>query len=748
MAVIDVSLINESRTRYLTYALSVVSGRALPDVRDGLKPVQRRILYAMMNNLHLEPQRAHRKSAAVVGEVLARYHPHGDMACYDAMVRMAQPFALRYPLIDGQGNFGSLDGDAPAAYRYTEARLTPFAVEVLGDIGEQTVAERDNFDQTVKEPVVLPTRVPHLLVNGASGIAVGMATAIPPHNLNEVIRAIILLLDDAEVSDAKILQTVKGPDFPTGCLILNTPAELKQIYLTGRGPVRMRGEYTTEDRARGKKQVIVTSVPYMVDKSLAVEKIADLIIAKRVPQFVDVRDESTDKVRIVLELATDADAEAGMAFLYRHTPLESNFNVNLNALLPTENPYSSRPSLLTLRAMLEQFIAFRLEVTRSKLLFEKQNLERRIHLLEGLIRIYDVIPEIIRIVRKSSGRADSAARLVERFKLSEEQAFFIVDLRIYQLSKTSIEEIRTELTEKQERVEEIERLLKSVKALKKSIADDLQRIAETFGDPRRSRVISDFEEPEFDSDAYVKEEDVLVMVTRDGWLKRAGSGSDPKNARLRPNDSLFFAEGGSSLDLLAIFTTFGNLFIRKAAELSATSGFGDPVQKLFRFQDGEQIAECLLLKRGTEGAPPLQLCVATRKGLGYRLELDDLSETKKTGRRIVRLGEGDTVTAVTRLHERFLLLVSAAGYSLLISRDEVPILGAPAKGVKLQKLPGNDELVVVQSVAREQLVYVLGKNEARREVRAAELEPTKRALRGLKLVKRGLPVVGRTREVG
>jgi len=348
MATFPTSLTQESRDRYLTYALSVVSGRALPDVRDGLKPVQRRILFAMLQNLNLKPSNSHRKSAAVVGEVLARFHPHGDIACYEAMVRMAQDFSLRYPLVDGQGNFGSLDGDNAAAYRYTEARLRELALEVIGEINEETVAFRDNFDGTVVEPVVLPSRVPNLLVNGATGIAVGMATSIPPHNLKDTIKALVELSKDPDLSVSKLTSMIKGPDFPTGCSILNSQRELVEMYETGRGSVRMRGEWEVEEMGRGKQSIVISSIPYAVNKSTLVERIAGLIIDRKLPQLVDVRDESTDDVRIVLELASGAEAEVAMAYLFKNTPLESNFAVNLTALVPGEGN-SPRPELLSLK---------------------------------------------------------------------------------------------------------------------------------------------------------------------------------------------------------------------------------------------------------------------------------------------------------------------------------------------------------------------------------------------------------------
>jgi len=398
--VVDTSIQAESRDRYLTYALSVVSGRALPDVRDGLKPVQRRILFAMLQNLNLRPNHSHRKSAAVVGEVLARYHPHGDQACYEAMVRLAQDFSLRYPLVDGQGNFGSLDGDNAAAYRYTEARLNPLALEVIGEINEETVPFRDNFDSTSLEPVVFPSRVPTLLMNGASGIAVGMATSIPPHNLRDLTKALAELLENPEVADSRLVTVLKAPDFPTGCDILNTKAELDEIYRTGRGNVRMRATWSIEDAGRGRKQVVVTSIPYAVNKAQLVERIASLIVERKIPQVADIRDESTDEVRIVLELAMGADPEVAMAYLLKNTSLESGFPVNMTVLVPV-NDFSSRPERLSLKQCLQHFLDFREDVIKKRLLFERRKLAERIHLLEGFVKIYDALDEVLKIVRKS-----------------------------------------------------------------------------------------------------------------------------------------------------------------------------------------------------------------------------------------------------------------------------------------------------------------------------------------------------------
>lgn len=743
MAIVDVEIAAESETRYITYALSVVSSRALPDVRDGLKPVQRRILYAMSNNLNLQPDRPHRKSAAVVGEVLSNFHPHGDTACYDAMVRMAQDFSLRYPLVDGQGNFGSLDGDSAAAYRYTEARLTPLALEVIGDIGQDTVAERDNFDQTKKEPVVLPSRVPNLLVNGASGIAVGMATAIPPHNLKDVVKALLLLLEQEDVTDGKLVSALKGPDFPTGCLILNTSQELREIYTTGRGPIRMRAGHTIEKDRRGKERIIVTSVPYGIDKSALVEKIADLIISRKVPQLVDVRDESTEEVRIVLELAPGADPEKALAYLFKHTTLQHNFNVNLTALVPSTNPFVGRPALLTLREMLRHFLDFRVHVIKARLLFEKAKLDERIHLLEGLIKVYDAIDEVIKIVRKSEGRGDAAKKLEKRFELSERQALFIVDLRIYQLSKTSIDEITGELAEKQARVAQIVRIVSSNAKLKAEVATELTRIADEYGDARRCQIVSEFAEVELDRDEYVQHESVYVILTRDGWMKRIRSTNDPSTTRVREGDALLYVAPADTRDLLLVFTNSGNVFGAPVFDVVATAGFGEPIQKLLKFGDGEQAVGCHIVKRdlldGESSAQAPDLFVFTERGFGFRVGIDQLIGARKSGKRLVKLTDNDRLQGALPLDKQLVFLLSELGYGLCFVASEVPKLNTGAKGVFLQKLPDEDRLVAAASVDKKSKISVEMSQGAPREIDVGGLTIMTRARRGDKVVKRGTP---------
>src|SRR5882724_5824430 len=390
----DASLASEAQRRYLNYAVSVITSRALPDVRDGLKPVQRRILYAMYANLHLYPDGRFRKSATIVGEVLGKFHPHGDTSCYDAMVRMAQPFSMRGMLVEGHGNFGSLDGDGAAAYRYTEAKLAPLAMELLSEIKQGTVDFRPNYDGTTEEPIVLPAKFPQLLVNGCTGIAVGMATNIPPHNLAEVCEAAVALIDDKSLETKDLLKYIKGPDFPTGGLVTNSKKELREIYETGQGGVRVRGEWKTETpkgKEKGGDRIVITSIAFGVSKATLVERIADVIINKKLPMLVDVRDESTDDVRVVLELKSGADPALVMSYLYKHTPLEQSFHVNLTCLVPTENKEIAGPLRLDLAAMLREFLEFRQDVVTRRFQFELAALEKRIHILQGFALIFDAL---------------------------------------------------------------------------------------------------------------------------------------------------------------------------------------------------------------------------------------------------------------------------------------------------------------------------------------------------------------------
>ena len=740
MTIINTSFKKESEDRYLTYALSVVSGRALPDVRDGLKPVQRRILYAMLNDLNLKPSGSYKKSATVVGAVLGKYHPHGDSACYEAMVRMAQDFSLRYPLVDGQGNFGSLDGDSAAAYRYTEVKLQEIALEVLGEIKEETVDFRDNFDASAQEPSDLPSSLPNLLVNGSTGIAVGMATSIPPHNLKDTVSALIYLLKEPTVSVSKLVSFIKGPDFPTGCLILNSKQELDEIYATGKGAIRMRGEWAAEKESRGITPLVISSIPYTVNKAQLVEKIANLIIDKKVPQLIDIRDESTKEVRVVLEMKSEANANDVMEFLYKNTPLETTFSVNLTALVPKAK--SLIPMQLDLKTLLQEFLNFRTDVVRKRLAFEKKNLLERIHILEGFVKIFDALDEAIKIVRKSSGRQDSAEKLQKRFKLSEIQSYAIVDLRIYQLSQTNIDEIEKELAEKLKRLKEIEKILKSNKEVALLVEKDLETVSKTFGDSRKSKIVKDFVEVEIDAQAFVVKEDVYTIITKDGWIKRIRQNNDIATTRIREGDKILKAHPLSSVDKVVFFTNLGNVYCLDVNDFPSSSGYGDPIQKHLKFKDGEKIVESYGLRSGKSEAHQENykfylkiedsVCFITQKGIGYSTKLEGVSEIKRSGKKVIKLKTGDNLKVVCPKNKK-LSFITKQAYGLTIDSKEILERSSPAVGINLIGVRKDDELVGAISWNGASLFKVILANGKDKELDIKDIKLGKRSLKGNKL---------------
>ena len=596
-----VSLHEAAQSRYLNYALSVITSRALPDVRDGLKPVQRRILYTMWQQ-NLTADAKHRKCAKVVGDVMGNYHPHGDAALYETLVRMAQPFSLRYPLVDGSGNFGSLDGDNAAAMRYTECRLARISDEMLTEIDQDTVAFRPNYDGTREEPVVLPARIPNLLVNGATGIAVGMATNIPPHNLGEVCTALVKMIDaDLELSSAQLSKHIKGPDFPTGGQIVNTPQEIREIYKTGSGSIRIRATWQEGPASRSGKTIYITSVPYTVNKATLVERIADVALSRKLPHLLDVRDLSTDDVRIALELKGDANKRMVMAYLYKHTPLQSNFPVNLTCLVPTENPLVGKPERLSLHEILWQFLHFRLEVVRARLKYELEALKRRIHILEGFETVFDALDEILKIVRKSDGKADAAAKIMARFTLDAEQTDAILELKIYRLARLEILVIQQELAEKRKRAKEIGGLLKRDADLWKIVRDEIELVQKTYGDARRSEITGEVPDEEYTAEDFIIEEDNVVIVTRDGWVKRQKEVKDIASTRLREGDAVLAVLPGSTRATAVFFTNFGVAYTTRIAEVPASTGYGEPIQSLFKFKDGEKVVGALSLDARTIG---------------------------------------------------------------------------------------------------------------------------------------------------
>ncbi len=750
-----------ARSRYLNYALSVITSRALPDVRDGLKPVQRRILYTMFASLRLYPDARYRKSATIVGDAMGKYHPHGDTAIYDAMVRLAQDFSLRDPLVDGHGNFGSVDGDSPAAMRYTEARLRPLAMEMLQELRQGTVHFRPNFDGTLSEPVVLPSRLPNLLVNGATGIAVGMATNIPPHNLAEVVSAAIHLVDarlDPKVDWSRVrVQTlvgryIQGPDFPTGGQILNTRDELIDIYSKGEGAVTLRGEY----RKSGARNIIITSIPYAVTKGDLVEKIAEHIVRERVPQLMDVRDESTDEVRVVLELKKGASAEAAMAYLFKRTNLETRFHVNLTCLVPTENPQVCAPKKVDLPTTLRYFLNFRLDVVTRRLRHELDQLEKRIHILEGFELIFDALDEAIGIIRSSRDRLDADQRLRHRFVLSERQSEAILDTRLYKLAQMEILAIREELQVKRRRVAEIARLLQDEAARWQMVRGELEEIRTTYGSPRRSTITGpDASSYEYSDEDFIVDEDTYLIVTRDGWVKRQRSYTDLESIRIREGDEVGWVLAGRTRNTAVLCTNYGRAYTVRLDEVPSTSGHGIPLQKLFAFSDRERVVGAISCDRRIlpkavadpelfpEGAsvPNYGFIVAfSRRGMVLRLALDPFTEpSTKSGRLYMRLKEADeALVAFPAGGTEHACLASRQGNALVFPVQQIPVTRGAAKGVAAMRLAGDDYLLgaAVSAQAREGLVVET--NRGRQEVvRTTKYAVTNRGNKGRPIIKHG-----------
>jgi DNA gyrase subunit A len=769
-SITPVALDETTRQRYLNYALSVITSRALPDVRDGLKPVQRRILFSMYHNHRLTPDRSPIKSAKVVGSVIGEWHPHGDSAVYDAMARMAQPWSLRVPLVDGHGNFGSLDGDPPAAYRYTEARLAPPALELLSELQKDTVDLQPNYDGKGEEPLVLPARFPNLLVNGSTGIAVGMATNIPPHHIGEVIDASIALIKDRDCSTSDLMKHIKGPDFPTGGEILNNRTELREIYDTGQGSVRLRGEYEIEPRSSGKSEIVITSIPFAVDKSTIVERIGELIAARKVPQLLDVRDESTTDVRIALELQKDADPNVAMAYLFKNTPLQNNFSVNLTCLVPVPDSRVSRPDCLNLKRILELFVDFRYETVKRRLTYDLQVLERRIHILNGFKTIFDELDQVLKIIRQSDGKADSADKLQRRFDLDATQTEAILEIPIYKLSRTEIKKMLDELADKRRQAKDLKSLLASKPKLWEVVKRELEEVAKTYTDKRRSKVgRRQTEEVEFDPEAYMVKEDAVITISMDGWIRRVGIIKDLSKARVREGDRIMSVIGGSTVANIVIFSNYGSAYTIRIGDIPpARSGYGDPAQKLFKFKDGERIVAALsldprmlkpTLSSTTSPAASLlplfdqpdnstaaaigQGIAVSSAGMGIRFELAAFQEpSTRLGRKFMKVKEGEEVVGVgfvdLQLDKSLIAVASSRGKALLCHAEEVVLLSGAGRGVIVIKLEKQDRVLGFRILTEKTDQLVLLKEDgAKLVVSPKKYQVVSRGGKGHTLFKRG-----------
>jgi DNA gyrase subunit A len=696
------SLSQEARRRYLTYALSVITSRALPDVRDGLKPVQRRILYAMYHDLHLLADGRPSKCARIVGEVTGKYHPHGDDAVYEALVRMAQDFVMRVQLVKGQGNFGSVDGDEPAARRYTEAKLAAPAERLMVELRQRTVDMRPSYNNERDEPVVLPAQFPNLLVNGGSGIAVGMATNIPPHNLGDVIKAATHLIDDPDATTANLLDRLKGPDFPLGGKVVTDRSTLRKIYEEGTGSIKVQGEWKTETHGK-REQIIITSIPYGVNKGNLELAIGDIINSRKVPQLIGLTNETNEKdgLRIALDVKPETDPNLVMAYLYRHTALQESFPFNLTVLVPDEDG-KTRPERLGLKALLRYFLDFRFATVRRRFEYDLEQLRKRIHILQGFRIVFNALDKAIKLIRESQGKQDAAEKLIKAFRLDELQVEAILEAQLYKIAQMEIRKILDELREKKAEAEQIEGILRSTRKLWSVVKHELEEVGEKFGDRRRTRIASSEDELDFDEEAYIVRENTNVVLTRDGWIKRVGRLTSIESTRIREGDAVIAVAPGNTLDHVIFFADDGVACTMRMNEVPASSGYGEPISKFYRLADQVKVVNAVSTderftppdeKPRNGDAPGPHLLVVTAQGQTLRTPLGPFrTASTKIGRRYVRLNEGDRVVMATVLRgdEETIYLASADGHVLHFNVDDINILAGVGKGVMGIKLTEGD----------------------------------------------------------
>lgn len=709
-----------TRRRYLNYAMSVITSRALPDVRDGLKPVQRRILYVMYQDLHLVANAKPRKCAKICGDTTGNYHPHGDASVYDALVRLAQDFNLRSPLINGQGNFGSIMGLPAAAARYTEARLTGIAEHLMNELRYQTVEMRPNYDGTRNEPVVLPARFPNLLVNGVHGIAVGMATNIPPHNLGEVIKACTFLIHNKDATVAQLMRYIKGPDFPLGGRIVTDKRSLTTVYKEGRGPVKVRGEwkYESTTRSKGPVRLVVHSVPYGVETGSLLSEIGAIVETRKLPQLVDVADETDDKngLKIVLEIKPDADPETVMAFLYKHTHLEQNFSVNLTCLVPDESDVLV-PQRCDLREILQYFLDFRFISVRRRFEYQLELLLRRIHILEGFEIIFNGLDKALKLIRASSGKQDAAKKLMANFPLDEIQTMAILELQLYRISKLEINTIREELEEKRADADRIRRILASDKRLWKVVENELNELAAEFPEKRQTKLGSSEEITEFDPQAYIVRENTNVVVSREGWIKRVGrlktkgETRELEKTRTREGDSVLAVAPGSTLNHVVFFSSDGVAYTLPIEQIPVSSGYGEPLSKHARMGDGAHLVAAITTdSRFTpedkstrkKPLPTPHVLIVTEKGQIMRISFSLFrTASTKAGRKYCRLAKEDRVVYAGLVEEAETMFIATKDARVLHCEiEEAALLSNAGKGVKGIRLEKGDHVMGALQLTR------------------------------------------------
>lgn len=708
-----VSISQETRRRYLNYAMSVIQSRALPDVRDGLKPVHRRILYVMFEHLRLLNNDKTQKCAHIVGDTIGQYHPHGDLAVYDALVRMAQDFSLRYPLIASQGNFGSVMGLPAAAHRYTEAKLSLLAEQLMNELRYDTVDLRPTFDGEKHEPVVLPSRFPNLLVNGTQGIAVGMATSIPPHNLGEVIKACVHLIDNPKSTVAQLMKYIKGPDFPLGGRIVSDRGDLRKMYEEGRGSVKVRGEWRLdkEKRREVKNRVVIYSLPYGVETGPLAAEIDSVIASRKLPQLVEANDETDEKngLRVVLELKQGADPDAVIAYLYKHTSLEQNFSYNATALIPDGSGVVV-PARVNLVEMLQHFLDFRQETVRRRFQYQLAQLEKRIHILEGFVIIFDGLDKALKIIRNSSGKQDAAAKLMKAFPLDDVQTNAILELQLYRISRLEIDDIREELAAKQKEARRIRGILKSEAKLWKVVKDELGEISDAFADKRKTGMGSSEEITEFSAETYIVRENTNVVVTQEGWVKRVGRLAKVESTRVREGDRVLDVLPGSTVDNAVFFSSDGVAYTLSIDQIPVSSGYGEPLAKHVRMADGVNIVAAISTDARFTAADELQddastpphLLIATASGQVMKVSLSTFRPpSTRTGRKYCRLRKGDSVVHVELIGDHTTMFLATQQARIIhFSLDEVPILSGPGIGVRGIKTGKDDAVLGAKLLAR------------------------------------------------
>ena len=708
----DVDLQKTMETSYIDYAMSVIASRALPDVRDGLKPVQRRVLYSMVE-LNNFPDKPHRKCARIVGDTMGKYHPHGDSSIYGALVNMAQEWSFRYPLVDGHGNFGSVDGDGAAAMRYTEARLSKISMEMLADINKDTVDFIPNFDETEKEPTVLPARFPNLLVNGTTGIAVGMATNIPPHNLREVIAAIIRMIDNQiadkeETTLEEIMSIIKGPDFPTGASILGTRG-IEEAYRTGRGKIRVRAVTNIETLANGKQEIIVTELPYLVNKARLIEKIAELVRDKKIDGITNLADHSSrEGMRIVITLRRDANANVILNQLYKHTQMQDTFGVIMLALV------GNQPKVMNLREILTYYLQHQEDVVTRRCRFDLKKAEDRAHILEGLLIALDNIDEVIKIIRASQTTQEAKGNLMERFGLTEVQAQAIVDMRLRALTGLERSKIENEYQELQEKIAELKAILSDRKKLLSVIRDELQVISDKYGDDRRTNIT--FDSSDIDDEDLIPNEEVVIAMTKLGYVKRMTidtfrsqhrGGKGIKGMQTIDDDYITELFVTMSHDVLLFFTSLGRVYRLKSYEIPEASrtARGTAIINLLQLQAEEKITAVIPVKSFEEGK---YLFFATRDGVVKKTELDAFAHVRKTGLAAITLREGDALISVKITDgSQDIFMITKMGMSVRFPEEDVRKMGRTAGGVRGIRLGEGDEVVAMQTEADGEALLIV-----------------------------------------